>query len=860
MQDEKRTIPFFRLYHWIAIVATTLVFFACSVCAQDTRQRQQECERLFSAAVTAERQSNPIEAELRYEECRTLAQKHRLPQMEATATHRLAVAKARNNKFAESVNLFRQAINLDPKNALILCDFAQLYTDRKDFGEAEVILKNALNIDPNNSKVLYNLGIVIASRGERQTEGLRYLRLAIGEAEAYREIARIYRSQGDISRAEFAEQKAKLADSQPTPSPVLASAPSGNDAVSARPAQREPHKPTPPEVVNRVQQELVELQVREVAEVQQNITATTLPATATSVMPEKMAVAPVATAAVLKALPPTGQPVDPFATVMQQQESPPTSVRRLELPPVDSSLAPSTVRTLPKHSEPLPVVPSSDQSVASSNPASAPNPVSAPMVENKPVSENVSDNVSVPQLVKIKPSPPTETKLPLRTLVVSETTRQTDTARQIDLPSVRASSTSDGRAERAEAVNPLRKISAERSGLIDPDAETSLIAVLPSYSAVGIRKILRTDQNDLPERTDNALIANAPNATEPQPDKATVIRTIEAAEKTEDSPTIKPLPVRNIEELKSPPAVVVRRDKPVSGFAPLNSGTRTNASFAPNVRSEQSVPPDSEPTRMSLSGSRFSTATTPEVLSFAPRREPTPAIHTEAALADVIPADKPVEVAVVPLEADTPSFVTFSPVRLPQITASNVTPAAPPTPAAVPTYPLPIPVDDQPKLAEVRKIETRPSALPTPGLSVLPAVEPAPVVSNPPSLASARPATTPLPAFVPPTTEPIQPAPVVSNPPSLASARRATTPVPTSLFPAMEPVEPFLFTGDLPSLDVMEVFPTSPFELARGAPALSLPGQNEPAGFASSRTSRRMMQGVRVSDKDEPIGTARSRK
>ena len=213
MQDVKKNIPFLGIVRKIAAVIAVAVVLVSPLCAQNVLGIK-ECESIYDAAIQAEQRKDLVEAELRYEECREAAKQFRLPKMEAATLHRLAVIKARDRKFTESLRLFERAIALDPKNASILCDFAQLYADRKDFRQAETILHKANGLAPNNPKVLFKLGEVIALQQSktRKIEGFRYLKLAVGEAQAYREIARIYRSEGDIGQAEWAEENAKKAE------------------------------------------------------------------------------------------------------------------------------------------------------------------------------------------------------------------------------------------------------------------------------------------------------------------------------------------------------------------------------------------------------------------------------------------------------------------------------------------------------------------------------------------------------------------------------------------------------------------------------------------------------------------------
>ena len=857
MWGEKSEFPVFRLDRWAVIAVTVLVFLAGSVYAQSLQQRQQECERLFSVAAAAERQGDFIEAELRYQECRELAQRYRLPKMEAAALHRLAVIRARNNRFSESANMFRRALELDPRNAPILNDYAQLYASRRNFAEAEVILKNALSIDPNNQRVLFNLGVVIAmQRGSRQTEGLRYLKLAVGDADAYRELARILRNTGDINRAEFMDQKAQLAESRQPVSP---------EGDSDRP-QRVTHQPqTPPEIVNRVRQELIELEIREiaatppVAQTPSMPTSADPPGTIATSPREIFPIIPPGTTpqfatpqsppAQLTAValpqtqpsPPTALPADPFAMVTRQQEPPPASLRRLEPPTVDTAPARPAVRALPNRSEPLSGTPLPNQNRMSDT------SVPVQSTENR----TTNKEMSAPSVVRVASSPLSEQTLPQRTLDFGETPRH------ISLPSVRALPSDDGRAERAAMVNPLRRIQANRPDWIDSGADTLLIAALPAHSAVGVRRMPRTDQNDFSRQSNEE-----PNTTEPQQGRIVALRTLETAERTEVANTARLLTVRDVDILRSPSAVITRREASESGFTPSeHSFVATNLhSEPPSVQAVQATP-ELERTRVAQSNRRFSTATTPDVLSFAPVNGDTP----PSVPVDAISVETPVEIAVRPLEPSTPSLVVSLPATLPQITANasdcskevaiNVAPTAPLAPAIADPFPM---LENQPSLAEVRRTETRPSALPALAPPTVEPAEPFPVASVPPRQTEARTTLTPLPALAPPAVEPAESFPVASTQPQLAETRTVQTPPPIpAVLPVIESADPFPVANNLPRLAEARTAPFSLTTPARESVIRPSPPQEESAGFASSRRTARE---VSVSDNDEPAGFARSRR
>ena len=403
--------------------------------------------------------------------------------MEAASLHRLAVLRARNKKFTESAELFRRAIALDPKNAVILCDFAQLYADRKDYEEAERLLKNALNLDPNNQKVLMNLGILIASqKNERETEGLRYLKLAVGEAEAYRELAKVYRRKGDVGRAEFAEQRAKLADNQPTPSTTLAA-----EDVSVRPPQPSAHQPqTPPEVVNRVRQELTDLETRKAIADTQRYTATPpvprqpfIPAPTGTTSQEKIKVIPSETATV-KTI--------PFPSI--PNESPGRMVATQPPPPVDTPLDPFSpaLTQEPSAVVPLPVAQTTTDQlgpllvIQSSDRSKMLDTITFVRATEK---KSTNSNSPEPQLLKISPAKTVEPKTDEgKQFPVTE-----ELNRQMSVPPIRMLPNGENKVGRSEGNNPLRQIPPGGAGLIDPSTETPTIASLPSFSSVGGKKV-----------------------------------------------------------------------------------------------------------------------------------------------------------------------------------------------------------------------------------------------------------------------------------------------------------------------------------------------------------------------------------
>ena len=818
MQDAKRNIPLRSRYR-IAIAFTMSVFLACAVCAQDARW-QQECETIFSAAVRAEQQHNPIEAELRYEECRELAQKHRLPKIEAAALHRLAVIRAQNKKFTESANMFRRALELDPRNAMILHDFAQLHADRKDFSEAEKLLKRALDVEPDNRRVLFSLGsIIVAQRAARQTEGLRYLKLAVGEAEAYWELARICRSNGDLPRAEFAERKAQEA--------VVAS---NNFAPDS---QRLEHQPlTPPAVVARNRSELVNLEIREVIESQLHQTATspiaqTPPASpsANPTFSRLISVTPIVPAATSPQQ--SSIPNDPLAPAVSQQRPAASIVRQLGSPG-DTPPVPSTVRAIPSHPASPPVV--------------QPSRIYAPFAPVATIPPPANSGEKKPQLLRVtsptgsepeaSPAQPPSPGTPVR---------------QINIPSIRVLPGGILSTEHTNSGNPLRRIPPSRGELIDPANGVSTIASLPSYSAVETRRILRTDQSSAPEHSGSGS-AEVESRSSGLPSGASVAR------------TSRPLPVRDVDVPPPPSAVIARGEPPGVRRITTDSASEENVyHHVANLRFERpsSTTSNSEPTLV-ISGDRhFASANAPAVLRFAAtdNNQPPAAFSSSSAevaaravvptapapmLADVrprmsVPMDnvlgdpfpilydtEPTPRPVAP--ADSPRLDGAKPSTPAPIVAA---PADPPRLAEVrPSTPLPVVPADPPRLAEVRPTtpapavaEVKPTA-PAPVVAEVRPTAPAPVVAEvkpttpAPAVAEVRPATpTPVVAEV----RPAAPAPIIAEvrptaPAPVVAEVRPTTPAPvvaevrpTAPAPVIAEVRP-----TTPAPVVAEVRPTAP--------------------------------------------------
>lgn len=58
-----------------------------------------------------------------------------------------------SNKRTQGVVILERALNLDPENALTLCDLGICYMQMKNFDKSVELLRQALQLDPNNKRI-----------------------------------------------------------------------------------------------------------------------------------------------------------------------------------------------------------------------------------------------------------------------------------------------------------------------------------------------------------------------------------------------------------------------------------------------------------------------------------------------------------------------------------------------------------------------------------------------------------------------------------------------------------------------------------------------------------------------------------
>jgi Tfp pilus assembly protein PilF len=490
------------------------IFYLLGLCcfANVNEELNRKAEELFSQGIQAERQEKNADAEKFYEQCLRLAKENNISRLESPALHRLAILNAKEQKLTESEQYFRDALNLDKENTALLCDFAKLYADQKNYADAETILKNALLIAPDHRRTLYNLGLIIALQNDRQPEGLRYLKLAIGETAAYRELAKIYRQQGNNAQAEFAEQRASILEktqtTQTTDTKTVPTVPMNDQTKKG--------------LVQRVKEELLRLETAEITETPQNITTknvtpqpsplTTEPLQTELLQTEPLKMEPTLT----KLLPSKSSSEEPLLTKLLPSKSP--SAESLQTESLRTEPLPiKSLQTETTH-DPF-LVAAESQKVGE---LQKDQQLTESTIEPFPVETNSNIETKFPEIIKplqtfpessrqqvvkiLKPEPPTNE--PVKTFQQEvQSDQQTNNLRTLPATDFRISNSTENDTDipQQPEVRPLTIIPLE-------DAAT--VKNIPEYTAIGVRKIplaesgKTTAQSRLEEK--NSVITTAP--------------------------------------------------------------------------------------------------------------------------------------------------------------------------------------------------------------------------------------------------------------------------------------------------------------------------------------------------------------
>ena len=190
-------------------------YIASATTPQDTKARN-----LYNEGLLAESQGRHPDAVRAYNGFIKANERSTANGVLAAPYHRLALIAWKEGNVADTEIYFRYALNyaLGGNLLIIGSDYAQFLMAKGDYPKAEIILRNTLINDPENKRLLLFLGRCVALQKKHQ-ESLRYLDASVGRAQAYQELAAIYRQQGDFELARVAEEKRNeyLVSSRPAP-------------------------------------------------------------------------------------------------------------------------------------------------------------------------------------------------------------------------------------------------------------------------------------------------------------------------------------------------------------------------------------------------------------------------------------------------------------------------------------------------------------------------------------------------------------------------------------------------------------------------------------------------------------------
>lgn len=105
------------------------------------------------------------------------------------------IALQQQGEIEPAITAYRQALQLDPKNAIAYNNMANLLAIHGQATEAISVYQQAIRLNPKNASAYYNLGVTLYNQGDIK-KASRILKRAHNE----------YREQGNIEQAQKIEQ------------------------------------------------------------------------------------------------------------------------------------------------------------------------------------------------------------------------------------------------------------------------------------------------------------------------------------------------------------------------------------------------------------------------------------------------------------------------------------------------------------------------------------------------------------------------------------------------------------------------------------------------------------------------------
>lgn len=167
---------------------------------------QQKIGVQMAVALSMERQGKTDEALGIYRD--VIAKDKR----QTTAYHRLAVLHEKQGDAASALKYYREALQCDPKNAEVQCDYGYCCYLRRDWKTGETSLRKAVELQPGLARAHNNLGLLLARTG-REDEALQeFFKAGCAEPAARANLALALTIERRFPEAEQQYQRALAAD------------------------------------------------------------------------------------------------------------------------------------------------------------------------------------------------------------------------------------------------------------------------------------------------------------------------------------------------------------------------------------------------------------------------------------------------------------------------------------------------------------------------------------------------------------------------------------------------------------------------------------------------------------------------
>lgn len=183
---------------------------------------------MYAVASAAENRGDDQVAIEHYEKLLTEDPEH------SQAMRRLALIHGKRGACTKSTELFNVAIQLEPRNAELRCDYGYALYLAEDLVEAENQIRKSIEMEPEFTRARNILGMVLARDGKIKSALGEFEAAKVPQSEAYANIALAMLLNGD---AKIAEEHILLAESMNPPTDLKARLAEYRNAIQSLPTE-----------------------------------------------------------------------------------------------------------------------------------------------------------------------------------------------------------------------------------------------------------------------------------------------------------------------------------------------------------------------------------------------------------------------------------------------------------------------------------------------------------------------------------------------------------------------------------------------------------------------------------------------